>query len=271
MTSNPVNAFDIPPFTGQILSEYDVPAFVDALKDCDTLLEKARIIEDSRNRVGIVPIPDIKGKTELAVKEFRTKGLNRWKSLFVPSKAEKAWRGSLALVERGFLTPLPVAYLERRTSVFLDQSYFVAEYVPEIEEVRGLFRELSQDELIPLLRELAGYLARCTSSGILHRDLSDGNVMVGQKVSEGFRIYLLDTNRIRLRKRVGTFRGIKSLIRLGIPLELQRFFLTEYLLPSPIKRVHWLWYRANKSCFTGFIQLKKLLRLKQLAERLKIQ
>jgi serine/threonine protein kinase len=267
-----MNKLFIPPFTGQIHSEYDVPAIVDALKDCEALLEKARIIEDSRNRVGVVSLPGIKGRTtELAIKEFRIQGLNKWKSSILSSKAHKAWRGSLALVERGLLTPLPVAYLESRTSFFLEQSYFVAEYVPEIEEVRGLFRELSQDDLTPLLRELAGYLARCTSSGILHRDLSDGNVMVGKKVSERFRFYLLDTNRIRLRKRVGTFRGIKSLIRLGIPPELQRYFLTEYLSPSPVKSIHWLWFRLNKSCFTGYLRFKQLLRLKRLAERLKIQ
>jgi hypothetical protein len=134
-----------------------------------------------------------------------------------------------------------------------------------------LFRQLPHEELSPLLRELARYLARCVSSGILHRDLSDGNVMVDKKVSERFRFYLLDTNRIRIRRHVGTFRGIKSLIRLGIPPELQRLFLTEYLSPSPVKSIHWLWYRLNKSCFTGYIRFKQLLRLKRLAERLKIQ
>lgn len=197
--------------------------------------------------------------------------MNKWKSLVFPSKAQKAWRGSLALVERGFLTPLPVAYLECRPSFFLKQSYFIAEYVPNIEEVRGLFRELPHKELTPLLRDLASYLARCAGSGILHRDLSDGNVLVERKDGEPFRFFLLDTNRIRCRRRVGTFKGIKSLIRLGVPPELQRFFLAEYLFRSPVKRVHWLWYRMNKSSFTAYIRLKDLLKLKKLAQRLKIQ
>ncbi|MGD9346830.1 MAG: lipopolysaccharide kinase InaA family protein [Candidatus Aminicenantes bacterium] len=272
MTVDGEHKLDIPPLTGRIRTEYDEPAIVEALKTCGALLEEARILEASRNRVGIVTLPMREEKTaEFVIKEFRIKGVNRWKSVLLPSKALKAWRGSLALVERGFWTPLPVAYCERKTSLFLDQSYFITEYVPGVEEVRTLFRELPQKELRPLLRELARYLARCTESGILHRDLSDGNVLVERMDDGQLRFFLLDTNRIRCRKRVGTFKGIKSLIRLGVPADLQRFFLKAYVSPSPVKGVHWLWYRMNKSCFSGYIGIKKLLRLKKLAQKLRIQ
>jgi serine/threonine protein kinase len=266
------HTLDIPPFKGRILSDYDGPVIVNALKECDALLSEGRILEDSRNRVGVVALPAKAGRTtEFVVKQFRTQGVDKWKSLVLLSKAQKAWRGSLALVKRGFLTPLPVAYLERRTSFFLEQSYFISEYVPDLEEVRGLFRELPHEELTPLLRALASTLARCVRSGILHRDLSDGNVLVEGKGGEPFRFFLLDTNRIRCKRRIGTFKGIKSLIRLGIPPELQRVFIEAYLDRSPVKCVHWLWYRSNKACFTGYIRLKELLKLKKLAQRLKIQ
>lgn len=272
MTVREEGILDIPPFRGRIRPDFDEPTIVEALMDCDGLLEGARILEDSRNRVGVCTIGSKnRGPVELVIKEFRTRGVDRWKSLILPSKALKAWKGSLALVERGLPTPVPVAYLERRTSFFCEQSYFITEYVPNVEEVRGLFRNIPKGELSPLLKALAHFLARCTESGILHRDLSDGNVLMGKNGNNQFRFYLLDTNRIRTRQRVGTLRGIKSLIRLGIPTDLQRFFLAEYMFRSPVKGVHWLWYRLNKSCFTGYIQLKKFLKLKKLAQKLKIQ
>lgn len=272
MTADKEHVLDIPPFKGRILSDYNEPTIVEALEDCDALLGKARILEESRNRVGVCALPaKDEGTIEFVIKEFRIRGVDKWKSLVLPSKALKAWKGSLALVERGFLTPLPVAYLERRTSFFLKQSYFIAEFVPNIEEVRELFRTLPYEELTPLLRDLAHFLARCTKSGILHRDLSDGNVLVERKSGDQFRFFLLDTNRIRSRKRVGPFRGIKSLIRLGIPPDLQRYFLAEYLFRSPVERVFWFWYRLNKSCFTGYVRLKEFLKLKKLAQKLKIQ
>ena len=272
MTVSKEIALDIPGFKGRILLGYDEPGTVEALKDCDALLGGARILEDSRNRVGVVTLAPRDGQTkEFVVKEFRIRGVTRWKSLVLPSKAKKAWQGSLAMVEKGFLTPYPVAYLERRTPLLLERCYFISEYVPDIEEVRGLFRTLPHEELTPLLRDLARHLARCAAGGILHRDLSDGNVLVGKKTAEPFQFFLLDTNRIRSREKIGVFRGIKSLIRLGVPPGLQRFFLEEYLSCSPVKRVHWLWYRLNKSSFTGYVRLKELLRLRKLARRLKIQ
>jgi serine/threonine protein kinase len=272
MTADKELKLGIPRCTGRIVCDYDEPGTVEALKDCDALFEGASILEDSRNRVGVIALPVRGGKSaEFVLKEFRTQGMTKWKGLIIPSKAKKAWRGSLALIERGFLTPLPLAYLERKTFLLLEKCYFICEYVPNLEEVRGLFRRLPREELIPLLRELAHYLARCTGSGILHRDLSDGNVLVEKKKGEPFQFFLLDTNRIRCRKNVGVFKGIKSLIRLGVPPELQRYFLEEYLSRSPVKRFHWLWYRLNKSCFTGYIRLKELLRLKKLVRRLKIQ
>jgi len=272
MTVDKERGLDIPPFTGRILADYDEPSIVEALKTCDALLEKARILEESRNRVGVVSLPGRDGKEkEFVIKEFRIQGVDRLKSILLPSKARKAWRGSLALVERGFWTPRPVAYCERRTSLFLDQCYFVTEYVPGLEEVRALFRELAPEELTSLLRELGLYLARCTESGILHRDLSDGNILVEKKNDGEFRFFLLDTNRIRSKKRVGAFRGIKNLIRLGVPPEFQRLFLEVYLAPSSVGGAHWLWYRLNKSCFSGYLQIKKWLGLKKLAQKLKIQ
>jgi serine/threonine protein kinase len=272
MTVGEESRLDLPPFKGRILSDFDEPTIVEAIRDCDALLEDARILEESRNRVGVCTVAtEGAGTLELVIKEFRTKGVDKWKSLALPSKAQKAWKGSLALVERGFLTPLPVAYLERRKSFFLERSYFITEYVPNIEEVRGLFRTLPREKLSPLIRDLAHFLARCTGSGILHRDLSDGNVLMEKDGGNQLRFFLLDTNRIRSRKRISTLSGLKSLIRLGIPPDLQRFFLEEYLFRSPVKRVHWFWYRLNKSCFTGYIRLKKFLKLKKLTQKLKIQ
>jgi hypothetical protein len=266
-----IHPLDIPPFQGRIISDYDTPALVESLRDCDTLIENVHILEDSRNKVGVVVLSDGSGETlKLVIKEFRVQGVDKLKSVFTPSKALKAWRGSLALVERGLLTPFPVAYLEWK-NLFLKKCYFFSEYVPDSEEVRRLFRELPKDDLVPLMQDLAVYLSRCVRSGILHRDLSDGNVLVSKNSSGQSRFFLLDTNRIRCKKRIGSFQGIKSLIRLGIPPEFQRFFLAQYMHGSRGQRVFWYWYKMNKAIFSTYINLKQTLKLKRLAQILKLQ
>ncbi|MFC2166196.1 lipopolysaccharide kinase InaA family protein, partial [Acidobacteriota bacterium] len=200
-----------------------------------------------------------------------TQGVDKLKSLFQSSKARRAWRGSLALVEAGLGTPLPVAYLEKRTRSFLEQSYFLAEYISDVTEIRALFQELSSDALDQLLRKLACYLSQCAEAGIDHRDLSDGNILVRKGTDGQNEFFLLDTNRIRCKKKVGALRGIKSLIRLGIPKERQKAFLTHYMHRSGVRGWPWLWYRVNKASYTNYVALKRAFGLRKIAQKLKIQ
>jgi serine/threonine protein kinase len=118
---------------------------------------------------------------------------------------------------------------------------------------------------------LSQYLSTCHKKGILHRDLSDGNILVKKDESGKLRFYLIDTNRIRIKKRIGLLSGLKSLVRLGVPFDFQRFFLEHYLGATHVKRFYWFWYRINKSLYSNFVELKKKLRLRQLAQKLKIQ
>jgi serine/threonine protein kinase len=261
-------------FSGRSHPDYNTPDLNAALGDCAAILghPSTRILEESRNRVGVARIAlDEKRTVEVVIKEFRTVGVEKIKSLFQSSKARRAWRGSLALTEAGLGTSHPIAYLEKRRGSFLDQSYFLSEYISDTTEIRILFRELSSDALDRLLEELALFLSRCTRAGIYHRDLSDGNILVRKSNDEQNQFFLLDTNRIRLKKKVGSLRGIKSLIRLGIPLDRQRSFLSHYTHRSSINGWPWLWYRLNKVSYTNYVALKRALGLRKIAQKLKIQ
>ena len=267
-------SISLPPYKGRIQSKYHHPLFIQAISDSQPLLDdpECEILLDSRNRVGAVrlPLPDGK-KVEIVIKEFHSLGVNKLKSVFLPAKAFKAWQGGNALIERGIETPFPVAYLERRKALFLDESFFLAERLTNVEEIRSLFRELPSSELQELLVSLAQFISLCHRKGALHRDLSDGNILVRKEEEEKFRFYLIDTNRIKIKRQIGRLKGIKNLIRLGIPPDSQRFFLEQYLSPKQIKRYFWFWYKTNKMVYSWYIEFKKKLRLKQLARKLKIQ
>ena len=177
----------------------------------------------------------------------------------------------MTLVEKGIETPPPVAYLEKRKGRFLDQSYFLTERISGAREIRYLFLELEPSGLRKLLVSLGKYLSLCHEKGVLHRDLSDGNILVKEDKSGEFRFYLLDTNRVRIKGRIRPLKRVKNLIRLGVPRKLQRFFLRQYLGKERVKGFLLLWYRFNKGVFASYIKLKKKLKLRQLARKLKIQ
>ena len=265
---------DLGPYRGIIEADYDDPVLLQAISQPEELWGRPgiEILNDKRNRVGILRLSLSSGRNaDIAVKEFSSRGANKWKSLLMPSKAAKAWRGAQALKESGLDTAAPIAYFERRKRGFVEKCFFLAEWVDGAGEIRPLFRSLPPGEMEPLLASLGRYLSLCHERGILHRDLSDGNILVKKDSAGRVHFYLLDTNRVRVRPKIGRLLRVKNLIRLGVPAPFQRFFLGEYFRPRPLEKKDWLWYKMNKSVFTGYIALKKKLRLRQLARRLRIQ
>ena len=265
---------DLGLYRGEVSAEYDDPLFVDAIAHPEELWTRpdARLLLDKRNRVGTVQIVLSSGlKRDIVVKEFSRRGITRLKSLVQPSKAARAWRGALALKERGLGTASPAGYLEKRRRGLVERSFFFAARIDGAEEIRGLFRSLPAADLKPLLSALAAFLSQCHDRGILHRDLSDGNILV-KKDDMGCPLFnLLDTNRIRIRKKLGGFRRSKNLIRLGVPPAFQGYFLKRYFGEKPLWKWHWSWYRINKVVFAGYLGFKKKLRLRQIARFLRIQ
>jgi serine/threonine protein kinase len=261
-------------FKGRIHPDFNIPHFIEDISDCQGLLNRpqTQILLEGRNRVGVARL-NVNGNQveEIVVKKFNIIGVNKLKSPFIFSKAKKSWRGATGLIERGIDTPVPIAYLEKRRKIFLDQCFFLSKKVGEINEIRSFFLHSPQDELHPLLYSLAHHLKYCHGKGMLHKDLSDGNILVKKDEEGKFKFYFIDTNRIRFLKRINVFKRVKNLIRLGIPSPLQSTFLKHYLERDRRLRLLWFWYRLNKGVFSRYLTFKRKLRLKHLAKKLRIQ
>ena len=262
-------------YKGEIAEAYAGPEFLVLLADPQKLATGpgTEVLLDGRNRVVALKIGSAAGGTiDLVVKEYRLQGINKLKSAFLPSKALKAWRGAMALASADFDTPRPIAYLEKRRGRFIEWSFYIAERVFGGREIRDYFREGEAETLRPLVSVLAKTLFRLHEKGILHRDLSDGNILVKEESGE-FHFLFLDTNRVRARRRLGAARRAKNLVRLGVPPALRRYFLEQYAAAGgrPLREMFAFWYKLSKGGFSGWIKTKKALRLKKLAGKMKIQ
>ncbi len=259
-------------YQGKVSPGFHQEGFLKMLACPESLWQRPsiRILLDSRNRVGALDVK-LKGKMhQVVIKSFRTRGINRIKSAIVPSKAKKAWYGSSLLSRNDIPTPFPIAFLEKRKRRMVTECYFFSERVKGAQEIRNLFQSLPEEETENLLKELAGLLSRVRKRKILHRDLSDGNVLVCRRKG-GYRLFLIDTNRVKEIRFFSLLRSLKSLIRLGIPFHYQRYFLKLYLTPVSLKGFYWKWYRLNKKIFSGYLHIKKKLGIKKIAEALRIQ
>ncbi len=261
-------------YEGMIQASYDDPLFRQALGRAEELWTdpSAEILADKRNRLGVFRFAFSSGQVkDIVVKEYSSRGVTKLKSPLLPSKAARAWRGALALRQRELGTALPVAYFEKRKSGFVGRSFFLSERIEGAEEIRTLFRRYSGPDLDSLLLSLARQLSACHDAGILHRDLSDGNILVKKDEQNNFVFYLLDTNRVRLRRKISRLTRAKNLIRLGVPASSQKLFLQHYFGATPPGQFLWFWYKINKAVYAGYVSLKRALRLRQLARKLGVQ
>jgi tRNA A-37 threonylcarbamoyl transferase component Bud32 len=253
---------------------YDTPEIRAWLETVEALPGRpgAEILHRARNVVTAVRVALADGRVlDLAVKEFRPRGLHRLRTLFGRSKAERAARGAAWLLAAGLRTPAPVAVVERRRRGTVEKAWFAAERVRDAVEIRALFRDLGGAGLRRLLSGLARELRAVHDAGLLHGDLSDGNILVERGSEGSYTLHFLDTNRVRCRRRLGERARAKNLIRLGIPQDRRREFLTLYAdgvgpRPSFVRR-----YERSKAAFERWLRFKKKARLRQWARRLKLQ
>jgi serine/threonine protein kinase len=249
-------------FRGRINPDFDQPQFMEKFDNFELILEETShpVLYSGRNRIIVVSFPFSEGRTlDIVIKEFFTRGLKKIKTIILPSKALKAWRGGVSLMARGIPTPVPVGYLESGRNPFIKESCYLTVLEEGVDEIRHLFRQQSPKELRSLVLALARHLSHCHQKGVLHRDLSDGNILVKKNPHDDYTFFMIDTNRIRLKKRLGRLRRIKNLTRLGVPRPYQRFFLESYLAPTGLKKGAWIWYRWRKKTYTWHINLKKRL------------
>lgn len=130
-------------------------------------------------------------------------------SFFYPSKAERAYSYGLKLLEQGFYTPQPIAFIECYEDGLLANSYFVSEYT-DFMPLMSVIN--SGDDL--LVKELSHFTHRLHGEGIYHMDYSTGNILC-KKEDGHYKFALIDNNRMRFGKFSYSLR-LKNFRRLGL-------------------------------------------------------
>ncbi len=132
------------------------------------------------------------------------------------TKAVRAFDHALRLDALGVGTPRPLAAVEVRRGSSPLASYFCSAYLPEFREARELRLSGAPDRSL-LLGLLGEFVGRLHELGVVHRDLTSGNILLvpDRDRPGGVVFQLVDINRMRF-GRVGVRDGVANLVQLRL-------------------------------------------------------
>jgi serine/threonine protein kinase len=156
------------------------------------------------------------GDEEVAVKRFPVSGGRRLVYRLRTGKAVRAFDNAARLLALGIGTPRPLAAVEVRRGGALLASFFCCAFLPTFREARSL-KSLGGPDRAALFERLGEFIGRLHESGVLHRDLTSGNVLLIPNPDEpaGVTFQLVDLNRVRF-GRVGLGTGLANLAQLRL-------------------------------------------------------
>jgi hypothetical protein len=184
------------------------------------------VLRDRRNRLWNIAHPHDR-QQQLTIKLSRPRGIKRLTHRFRPSKGMRHWNNASAMLHRGISTPTPVAFYERHHKSGIRDSYYICEFIPDTFSSRHVcnafrqgqkdFRGLDKQQWFDFL---TGIICRMHNAGILHRDLSVGNLMLKQEKDGLITPYLIDIGRAKVQKvAIDGRRRILDLVRICYKLD----------------------------------------------------
>jgi len=171
-------------------------------------------------------LPLAGGNLRVAYKRYRAR--NWWKAFvnrFRRSRARRGWNLGHALIGRRIATARPVAMLEPRGGCRRGQSYLATEWIENAENLHLWGWRLADCEnrlrlrLAAICAESLGRLiGRMHATGISNRDLKAANLLVAGRCDR-LATYLIDTDGMKIRRRLSASRRAADLARLAVGLQ----------------------------------------------------
>ena len=133
-------------------------------------------------------------------------------TFFRPSKAKRSYEYALKLLELGVETPAPIAYIEEFKYGLLTHGYLFSIYEKDYSIIRDLMDGIEVDD--ELLKALALYIANLHQNGVLHLDISPGNLLY-RKVENQVYFTAIDINRMQFPSVISNEMRYKNFNRLS--------------------------------------------------------
>lgn len=127
-------------------------------------------------------------------------------------KAVRAYEYAQKLLSMNIQSPEPIAYIITQKGGLIAYSYFISIYESTYKDIRSVMEGSETDE--NLIQSLGKYTASLHNQGVLHHDLSPGNVLYTKQANE-YQFSLIDINRMEFTTNISFKKRCKSFNRLS--------------------------------------------------------
>ncbi len=144
------------------------------------------------------------------------------------SKAERSYRNSMLMLQRGVSTPQPIAYIIEQNATSIRHSYYISEQIDYDYTLFDLFRQ-RPDDIHHILDKCVRFINSFHRKGVYFHDLSVGNVLIKRESDGDISFNLVDVNRAQFYDRPLTCsESVKAFCRLDAPAEDKEWILRQY-------------------------------------------
>ena len=183
-----------------------------------------------RNKIKLF---EIEGKT-INIKSFKIPNLiNKIAyKYFRKSKARRSFEFANKLIEFGFGTPQPIAFLENKNLIGLKDSYYVSEHLQADLTYRELVEIPNYPDQDSILRQFTRFSYNLHQKGVEFKDHSPGNTLIKKVSDTKYDFFLVDLNRMEFHNEMSFELRMKNLCRLTPHKEMVEVMSNEYAKAS---------------------------------------
>lgn len=165
-------------------------AFVESVPDI--FENEGNTIYKGRNEIKVIRVED----ADVNVKRYKVPMLfNRFVyTFFRKSKGLRAFTYPQQILEKGFETPNPIAYIEMKRWGLIHCSFFISVQCPYTHSFYE-FGNATPEQYKEAAKAFAHYTAKLHDAQIYHKDYSPGNILF-DKVDGEYHFSLVDINRM---------------------------------------------------------------------------
>lgn len=158
---------------------------------------------------------------------------------FRDSKANRSYEYAKKLIDLGFLTPYPIAYVEETTALQFLNSFYFCEMVEADLTYREMVHDINWPNRTEILKQFTHFTYRLHEAGIEFLDHSPGNTLIKKVGDNQYDFYLVDLNRMNFHDVMDFDTRMKNFSRLTPHQEMVEIMAKEYakLIGKPEQEV----------------------------------